>query len=135
MSGVHTLEATKNPAGLNLRGVVMAWDLLSVPSKGADDQKEGEQQAKPEIPKYAQQGFHLIFLPSMTSSLIPRSASFPSILGRTRSAQSAQKTLIETYLSPLQAENSAARFQSRITPHSGIEQKIARPTENLNASR
>ena len=60
MSGVHTLEATKNPAGLNLRGVVMAWDLLSVPSKGADDQKEGEQQAKPEIPKYAQQGFHQI---------------------------------------------------------------------------
>lgn len=70
----------------------------------------------------------------MTSRRRPRSASFPSMLGRTRSAQSAQKTLIETYLSPLQAENSAACFQSKMTPHSGIAQNMARPTENLKAS-
>jgi len=35
--------ATKNPAGLNLRGVVIGFGLLSVPGKGANDQKDGEQ--------------------------------------------------------------------------------------------
>jgi hypothetical protein len=42
VSGVHTLEAKKNPAGLNLRGVVNGLGLLTVPGKGTNDQQEGE---------------------------------------------------------------------------------------------
>ena len=111
----------------------MGFGLLTVARKGGENEKQSEQQAKPEVTENSKEGLQS-FLPSITSSLIPRSVSFASMLGRTRSAHSAQKTLIETYFSPLQAENSAARFQSKMTPHSGIEQKMARPTENLNAS-
>jgi hypothetical protein len=32
--------------------------LLTVPGKGTDDQKEGEKQAKPEIPKDAEERLH-----------------------------------------------------------------------------
>ena len=49
-SGVGTLEATKNPAGLNLRGGVIGFGLLSVPGEGANDQKEGEKQTQGKIP-------------------------------------------------------------------------------------
>ena len=49
-AGVHTLEATKNPAGLNLRGVVMGSGLFSVTSKGGENEKEGEQQAEGKVP-------------------------------------------------------------------------------------
>jgi hypothetical protein len=42
VSGVGTLGAKKNPAGLNLRGGVNGFGLLTVAGKGADDQKEGE---------------------------------------------------------------------------------------------
>lgn len=49
-SGVHTLGAKKNPVGLNLRGGVIGFGLLSVPGKGANDQKEGEKQTQGKIP-------------------------------------------------------------------------------------
>jgi hypothetical protein len=42
VSGVHTLGATKNPAGLNLRGVVMGFGLLAVTGEGTNDQQEGK---------------------------------------------------------------------------------------------
>ena len=45
-SGVHTLGAKKNPAGVNLRGVVMGLGLLTVARKGTDHEKQGEQQAE-----------------------------------------------------------------------------------------
>ena len=41
-AGVGTLGATKNPAGVNLRGVVMGFGLLTVSGKGTKDEKEGE---------------------------------------------------------------------------------------------
>jgi hypothetical protein len=50
-SGVGTLGAKKNPAGLNLRGVVIGFGLLTVPGKGTDDQKDGEQETQGEVPK------------------------------------------------------------------------------------
>ena len=46
VSGVHTLWATKNPAGVNLRGAVGVIGLPAVTGKGAKDEKEGEQQAQ-----------------------------------------------------------------------------------------
>ena len=45
-AGVHTLGATKNPAGVNLRGAAGVSGLPTVPGKGAKYEKEGEQQAK-----------------------------------------------------------------------------------------
>lgn len=49
MSGVHTLWATKNPAGVNLRGGVGVIGLSTVARKGGQNEKEGEQQTQPEI--------------------------------------------------------------------------------------
>ena len=49
VSGVGTLGATKNPAGVNLRGGVGVIGLPSVTGKGGQDEKEGEQQAQGEV--------------------------------------------------------------------------------------
>jgi hypothetical protein len=49
-AGVHTLGAKKNPAGLNLRGGVSGLGLSTVARKGAENEKEGEQQAQGEVP-------------------------------------------------------------------------------------
>jgi len=48
-SGVHTLWAKKNPAGVNLRGVVMDSGLFSVTSKGGENEKDGEQQTEGKV--------------------------------------------------------------------------------------
>ena len=50
MSGVHTLWATKNPAGVNLRGGVGVIGLSTVARKGGEDKQEGEQEAEGEVP-------------------------------------------------------------------------------------
>ena len=41
-AGVGTLWAKKNPAGLNLRGVVNGLGLFSVTSEGRENEEEGE---------------------------------------------------------------------------------------------
>ena len=46
MSGVHTLGATKNPAGVNLRGVAGVIGLLTIARKGGENEQEGEQQTQ-----------------------------------------------------------------------------------------
>ena len=45
-AGVHTLGATKNPAGVNLRGLAGVSGLPTVTSEGGQNEKEGEQQAE-----------------------------------------------------------------------------------------
>jgi hypothetical protein len=49
-AGVGTLGATKNPAGVNLRGRVMGFGLLTVSGEGGENEEEGEKQAKGEVP-------------------------------------------------------------------------------------
>ena len=49
VSGVGTLWATKNPAGVNLRGAVGVSGLPAVPGKGGEDEKQGEKQTQPEV--------------------------------------------------------------------------------------
>ena len=48
------LYGKENPVGVSLRGVVSGLDLFSVTSEGGDDEKQGEQQAKPEITENAE---------------------------------------------------------------------------------
>ena len=57
-SGVHTLGAKKNPAGLNLRGVVNGLGLFSVTSKGGENEKEGEQETQGEVTENAKEWLH-----------------------------------------------------------------------------
>jgi hypothetical protein len=42
--------------------------LLAVTSEGRENEKEGEKQAEGKVPKDSKEGFHLSFLPSMTST-------------------------------------------------------------------